>query len=64
MIEMAHKHDVYVSTTNWAKHLFRSGPSAFEQYIEDCKKVGFDTVELNVGSLEVPKENLLRRVLN
>lgn len=34
MIEMAHKHDVYVSTGDWAEHLFRGGPSAFKQYIE------------------------------
>ncbi|KAJ0017752.1 hypothetical protein Pint_10844 [Pistacia integerrima] len=62
MIEMAHKHDVYVSTGDWAEHLFRSGPSAFKQYVEDCKQVGFDTIELNVGSLEVPEETLLRYV--
>ena len=30
--------------------------------IQECKQLGFDTVELNVGSLEVPEESLLRFV--
>uniref|UniRef100_A0A803NYY6 Protein HEAT-STRESS-ASSOCIATED 32 n=2 Tax=Cannabis sativa TaxID=3483 RepID=A0A803NYY6_CANSA len=59
VIDMAHQHDIYVSTGDWAEHLLRKGPSAFSQYLEECKQMGFDTVELNVGSLNVPEENLL-----
>ncbi|GMP72805.1 hypothetical protein CsSME_00030713 [Camellia sinensis var. sinensis] len=57
---MAHKHNVYVSTGDWAEHLLHKGPSAFNEYIEECKQLGFDTIELNVGSLRVPEETLLR----
>lgn len=57
---MAHKHNVYVSTGDWAEHLLHKGPSAFKEYIEECKQLGFDTIELNVGSLGVPEETLLR----
>ncbi|GAB2298796.1 Protein HEAT-STRESS-ASSOCIATED 32 [Dionaea muscipula] len=60
--EMAHKHNVYVSTSGWEEHLLRKGPSAFQQYIEECKGLGFDTIELNVRSLELPEESLLRFV--
>ncbi|KAM4101986.1 hypothetical protein ACB094_05G188300 [Castanea mollissima] len=59
---MAHQHDIYVSTGDWAEHLLRRGPSAFREYVEECKHLGFDTIELNVGSLEVPEETLLRFV--
>uniref|UniRef100_A0A5B7BH65 Phosphosulfolactate synthase n=1 Tax=Davidia involucrata TaxID=16924 RepID=A0A5B7BH65_DAVIN len=59
---MAHKHNVYVSTGDWAEHLLRKGPSAFKEYVEECKQLGFDTIELNVGSLGVPEETLLRFV--
>ena len=31
---MAHKHNVYVSTGDWAEHLIRKDPSAFKEYIE------------------------------
>ncbi|KAJ6837560.1 protein HEAT-STRESS-ASSOCIATED 32 [Iris pallida] len=58
--DLAHRHDVYVSTGDWAEHLLRKGPSSFKQYIEDCKQLGFDTIELNAGSLKVPEESLLR----
>ncbi|XP_058091811.1 protein HEAT-STRESS-ASSOCIATED 32 [Magnolia sinica] len=60
--DMAHKHNVYVSTGDWAEHLLRKGPAAFEQYVEECKHLGFDTIELNAGSLRMPEESLLRFV--
>ncbi|KAG6394034.1 hypothetical protein SASPL_144610 [Salvia splendens] len=35
MTNLAHKHNVYVSTGDWAEYLQRGGPSAFKDYIED-----------------------------
>jgi hypothetical protein len=31
---IAHQHDVYVSTGDWAEHLVRKGPSVFKDYVE------------------------------
>ncbi|CAI0468062.1 unnamed protein product [Linum tenue] len=62
VIDVAHRHDVYVSTGDWAEHLLRQGPSAFKDYVEECKNMGFDTIELNVESLGVPEDTLLRYV--
>lgn len=62
VIDMAHQHDVYVSTGDWAEHLLHRGPSGFNEYVEECKRMGFDIIELNVGSLKVPEETLLRYV--
>ncbi|KAL6562205.1 Protein HEAT-STRESS-ASSOCIATED 32 [Orobanche gracilis] len=59
---MAHKHNVYVSTGDWAKHLVLRGSSAFKDYVEECKQLGFDTIEIDAGSLGVPEEVLLRYV--
>ena len=42
--------------------MIRGGPSAFKQYVEECKNLGFDTIELNAGSLTLPEETLLRFV--
>lgn len=58
--DLAHRHDVYVSTGDWAEHLLHNGPAAFKQYVEECKLLGFDTIELNVSSLKIPEEALLR----
>ncbi|KAK2383244.1 Protein HEAT-STRESS-ASSOCIATED 32 [Trifolium repens] len=63
VIDTAHQHDVYVSTGDWAEHMIHhKGPSGFKDYVEECKQLGFDTIELNVGSLGVPEETLLRFV--
>ncbi|XP_024198726.1 protein HEAT-STRESS-ASSOCIATED 32 [Rosa chinensis] len=62
VIDVAHQHDVYVSTEDWAKNLLLKDPSAFKEHVEECKSLGFDTIELNVGSLGVPEETLLRLV--
>lgn len=59
---MARKHEVYVSTGDWAEHLLRKGPSAFQEYINECKQLGFDTIEIDSGSLGVSEETLLRYV--
>lgn len=32
--DMAHRHNVYVSTGDWAEHLLREGPGAFKHYVE------------------------------
>lgn len=32
--DVAHQHDVYVSTGDWAENLLRKGPSAFKEYVE------------------------------
>ncbi|KAM7265440.1 hypothetical protein ACFE04_003123 [Oxalis oulophora] len=62
VIDIAHQHDVYVTTGDWAEHLLRKGPQSFIDYVNECKQLGFDSVELNAGSLELPEETLLRYV--
>nr|DAD27559.1 TPA_asm: hypothetical protein HUJ06_029027 [Nelumbo nucifera] len=54
--------EVYVGTEDWAEHLIRGGPSAFKKYVEECKNLGFETIELNAGSLTLPEETFLRFV--
>lgn len=34
VIDMAHQHDVYVSTGDWAEHTIRKGPSGFKDYVQ------------------------------
>ncbi|XP_057823359.2 protein HEAT-STRESS-ASSOCIATED 32 [Cryptomeria japonica] len=59
---IAHKHNVNVGTGDWADHLLQRGPSAFRQYVQECKDLGFDVIDLNVDSLMIPEENLLRLI--
>ena len=32
--KLAHEHDIYVSTGDWAEYLLQKGPSSFKEYIE------------------------------
>ncbi|KAL5700225.1 Protein HEAT-STRESS-ASSOCIATED 32 [Ranunculus cassubicifolius] len=59
VIDMAHKHSVYVSTGDWAQHYLAQGPSSFNKYIQECKQLGFDAIDINASSLNVPEETLL-----
>ncbi|GKE80963.1 protein heat-stress-associated 32, partial [Tanacetum coccineum] len=60
--KLAHEHDIYVSTGDWAEYLHQKGYSSFKEYIEECKQFEFDTVELNTRLLDVPEDTLLRYI--
>lgn len=62
LIRQAHDHDVYVSTGGWAEHILRKGPGSFKQYVQDCKELGFDSIELNASFIELNEDNLLRLI--
>ncbi|XP_047169012.1 protein HEAT-STRESS-ASSOCIATED 32-like isoform X2 [Vigna umbellata] len=62
VIDLAHQHGVYVSTGVWDEHVIPKTPSDFKEYVEECKQLGFDTIELNAGSLGIPEETFLRFV--
>ncbi|KAI5083127.1 hypothetical protein GOP47_0002870 [Adiantum capillus-veneris] len=60
--DMAHQHGMYMSTGGWAEHMLMKGPSAFKQYVQECKDVGFDTLELNTDFLNFQEDDLLRLI--
>ncbi|HET7419861.1 MAG TPA: phosphosulfolactate synthase [Candidatus Dormibacteraeota bacterium] len=60
VIELCHAHDVKVSTGGWIEHVLRGGPGAVERYLEQCKRVGFDIVELSTGFISMPGDDVVR----
>ncbi|KAJ5015007.1 hypothetical protein K4K57_000775 [Colletotrichum sp. SAR 10_99] len=64
LIDLAHQHDVYVSTGGWIEHvLTQSAPlTAVDRYLETCKRLGFDVIELSTGFLSLPPSDWLRLV--
>jgi phosphosulfolactate synthase (CoM biosynthesis protein A) len=62
LIDLAHSHDVYVSTGGFMEHLL-THPEVFtvvDRYLQKCKDVGFDVIELSSGFLSFPPEDWLR----
>jgi phosphosulfolactate synthase (CoM biosynthesis protein A) len=60
LIEVAHAHDVAVSTGGFIEHVLTQGPDAVDAYLRECKDIGFDVVEISSGFLTVPNGDLVR----
>jgi len=49
IIDICHKHDVYVSTGGFIERVIVQGSEAVDRYLEECKLFGFDIVEVSSG---------------
>jgi len=62
IIELCHRHDVLVSTGGFIEYVLTQGPDAVRKYIQACKDLGFDIVEVSAGFITIPFEDWLRLV--
>src|SRR5947209_20207899 len=62
IIEFCHKHDVLVSTGGFIERVLVQGDAAVRQYVAECKKLGFDIVEISAGFVSIPTDDWLRLV--
>lgn len=62
VIDVAHKHNVLVSTGGFIEHVLTQGPEAVRRYIEECRNVGFDIIEISSGFITIPVDDWLRLV--
>src|SRR5207253_7052776 len=49
MIQLCHEHNVYVSTGGFVERVIVQGPDAVDKYLEECKSLEFDMVEVSSG---------------
>ena len=64
LIDIAHSYGVYVSTGGWMEHVLTQ-PNAItviDNYLEKCKNLGFDVIEISSGFLSIPGDDWLRLV--
>ena len=62
IIETAHANDVMVSTGGFIEYVLTQGNEAVDKYIEACREVGFDIIELSGGFISIPTDDWLRLV--
>ncbi len=62
IIELAHRHDVLVSTGGFIEYVLAQGQDAVDRYIQACKDVGFDIIEISTGFITIPTDDWLRLV--
>src|SRR6267154_4329985 len=62
IIDLAHRYNVLVSTGGFIEHVLTQGPEIVNRYIEECRNVGFDILEISSGFITFPVDDWLRLV--
>jgi phosphosulfolactate synthase (CoM biosynthesis protein A) len=62
IIDLAHGHNVLVSTGGYIEHVLTHGTEAVHHYIDECARMGFDILEISAGFISIPTDDILRLV--
>ena len=62
IIELCHKHDVLVSTGGFIERVLVQGGDAVRQYVSECKRLGFDIIEISAGFVSISTDDWLRLI--
>jgi phosphosulfolactate synthase (CoM biosynthesis protein A) len=60
IIDLAHENDVLVSTGGFIEYVLTLGKEAVLKYIEACRRLDFDIVEISAGFISIPTDDWLR----
>jgi phosphosulfolactate synthase (CoM biosynthesis protein A) len=60
IIQTCHDHGIYVSTGGFVERVIVQGGEAVDQYLEECKQLGFDVVEVSSGLAPISLEDKLK----
>ena len=60
LIALCHEHGVLVSTGGFIERVLTQGDDAVAQYIDTCRAIGFDIIELSSGFITLPADDWLR----
>jgi len=63
LIDICHEHEVTVSTGGFIEHLLALQREELVRcYVDECRQLGFDIVEVSMGFLSLPEEDFLRLI--
>jgi phosphosulfolactate synthase (CoM biosynthesis protein A) len=60
--DLAHQYGVLSSTGGFMEYVLTQGADAVKQYIQACKDVGFDIIEISTGFISIPTEDWQRLI--
>jgi len=60
LLDLCHDYGALVSTGGFIERVLTQGPGAVDQYIEVCKNLGFDIIEISSGFITIPVDDWLR----
>src|SRR4029434_3372154 len=62
IIELCHKHDVLVSSGGFTERVLVQGDDAVRAAVAQCKRLGFDIIEISAGFVSIPTDDWLRLI--
>ena len=62
LLDLCHSRDVLISTGGFIEYVLTQGAKAVDRYIEECKALGFDIIEISSGFITIPTDDWLRLV--
>ncbi len=62
LIDLCHENDVLADTGGFMEYVLTQGRQAVDRYIEECKALGFDIIEISSGFITFPTDDWLRLV--
>jgi len=62
IIDLCHRHNVLVSTGGFIEHVLVQGDEAVRRYVAECKKLGFDVIEISAGFVSIPTDDWIRLI--
>jgi phosphosulfolactate synthase (CoM biosynthesis protein A) len=58
--DLCHQHEVEVSTGGFLEYVLAQRGDAVARYLEECRELGFDIVEISSGFVTLPSDDLVR----
>jgi phosphosulfolactate synthase (CoM biosynthesis protein A) len=58
--DVCHEHEVEVSTGGFLEYVLTQRGDAVQQYLAECRELGFDIVEISSGFVTLPVDDLVR----
>ncbi len=62
ILDLAHEHNLKVSTGGFLEIILTQGAGAVDSYIKECARVGFDIIEISTGFITMPTDDIIRLV--
>ncbi len=60
LVDLCHRYGVLVDTGGFIEHVLTLGAGMVDRYIEECRHLEFDIVEISGGFLSIPADDLVR----
>lgn len=60
IVDLCHRYEVQVDTGGFIERVLIFGAAAVDDYIEECKRLEFDIIEISSGFITAPADDLVR----